>query len=263
MLRNNVLMLQKQGMEFSDAVSKLAGSKQSLEKDVYDQTLDISHDRDLAVAAQNKINQITSRLAQLTGNDKQEAMLEIQRLTLSIQGYKQAASISKQTIDTEKPILTQTNKMYDQASRLRDLAQFKVASLSQQADMYEKQRKSILAAQQALGAAGRILRGDPEQLAIVDQTIDYLNNEAADTIGAMSDFNRWSEKYLTDMDVQNEAGAAEADKMFATMESRLQLPSSVSSAITSPGTTPTATSLLDDFPDANAPTPVPVVVKKQ
>lgn len=260
MLRNNVLNLQKQGQEFSEAVSSLAGSKQRLEKDVSDQSQAISHDKDLATAAQRQIDKISARLSLLSGNDKQEAMLEIQRLTLSIQGYKQAAGISLQTIQAEKPILDQTNKMYDRLSRLRDLAQFKVASLSQQADMYSKQRATILASQRALGAAGRILRGDPQQLAIVDQTIDYLNNEAADTIGAMNDFNRWSEKYLTDMDVQNDASAEEATKMFAQMESKLQLPASVSSAVTGPDV-PAPSSLMDDFPDPNA--PISIAVSKK
>lgn len=261
MLRNNVLMLQKQGVEFGEAVTSLAGSKQRLEKDVADQMAAITNDKNLATAAQRKIDQFMARVPQLTGNDKQEVLLEIQRLTLSIQGYKSAAGISLQTIQAERPILNQTNKMYDQLSRLRDLAQFKVASLSQQADMYSKQRATILASQRALGAAGRILRGDPQQLAIVDQTIEYLNNEAADTIGAMNDFNRWSEKYLTDMDVQNDASAEEATKMFAQMESKLQLPGSVTSAVTSSEAPVGTSSLLDDFPDANAPLS-PVEVSK-
>ena len=143
------------------------------------------------------------------------------------------------TIDysAEKPILDQTNRMYDQLCRLRDLAQFKVQSLSQQADMYAKQRATILASQKALGAAGRIIKGDPQQLAIVDQTIEYLNNEAADTIGAMNDFNRWSEKYLTDMDVQTGANADEATKIFGALEQKLNLPSAVT-GVTMVGTTP-------------------------
>lgn len=264
MLRNNVLTLQKQGEDFNSAVSSLAGSKQRLEKDISDQMASISHDKDMATAAARKIDQIKANIPKLSGNDRQEALLMIQNLTLSVQGSKQTAGISLQTINSEKPLLKQTNMMYDQLSRLRNLAQFKVASLTQQANMYEKQRATILASQRALGAAGRILRGDPQQLAIVDQTIDFLNNEAADTIGAMSDFNRWSEKYLTDMDVQNDAFAEEATKMFSQMEAKLQLPDSVSSVVTSDvGTsdaTPVTTSLLDDFPDVNAPTPVPVPI---
>ena len=240
MLRNNVDTLRKQGAEFDKAVAQLAGSKQRLESDIQNQIQSIQHDKALSDSTDQKIAQLTAKAAALSGNDRQEAMLNIERLKLGKQGYLQTAGIANQTITAEKPILDQTNRMYDQLCRLRDLAQFKVQSLSQQADMYSKQRATILASQKALGAAGRIIRGDPQQLAIVDQTIEYLNNEAADTIGAMNDFNRWSEKYLTDMDVQNGANADEATKIFGALEQKLNLPSAVT-GVTMLSTTPDST----------------------
>ena len=240
MLRNNVDTLRKQGAEFDKAVAQLAGSKQRLESDIQNQIQSIQHDKALSDSTDQKIAQLTAKAATLSGNDRQEAMLNIERLKLGKQGYLQTAGIANQTITAEKPILDQTNRMYDQLCRLRDLAQFKVQSLSQQADMYSKQRATILASQKALGAAGRIIRGDPQQLAIVDQTIEYLNNEAADTIGAMNDFNRWSEKYLTDMDVQNGANADEATKIFGALEQKLNLPSAVT-GVTMLSTTPDST----------------------
>lgn len=243
MLRNNVDTLRKQGEEFDKAVSQLAGSKQRLEADIQTQTDAIQNEKNLCQAGMNKVQKFTAQLATMTGNNKQEQSLAIQRLQLQIQGYKQTAGIHLQTIKAETPLLEQTNRMYDRLCRLRDLASFKVDSLSQQADMYAKQRATILASQKALGAAGRILKGDPQQLAIVDQTIEYLNNEAADTVGAMNDFNRFSEKYLTDMDIQNEAGAAEADKAFGLLEAKLGAGSSTPAALPAPS--------MDDFPDVN------------
>ncbi len=242
MLRNNVDTLRKQGADFDKAVTQLAGSKQRLEEDIRSNTQAISKEKSLCGAAATKVTQLTAQLASLQGNQKQEQALNIQRLQLSIQDYKQSAGINLQTIKAETPILAQTNRMYDQLCRLRDLAQFKVESLSQQADMYSKQRAIILASQKALGAAGRILKGDPQQLAIVDQTIEYLNNEASDTIGAMNDFNRWSEKYLTDMDVQNAAGADEATKVFGQLEAKLN----------SGGRPPDPAPGMDDFPSLDS-----------
>lgn len=242
MLRNNVDTLRKQGEEFDKAVSQLAGSKQRLESDIQSNTDAIAKDKSLCASAGAMAEKLTGQLPQLAGNRKQEQALNIQRLQLQIQGYKQSAGINLQTIRAETPILAETNRMYDQLCRLRDLAQFKVESLSQQADMYAKQRATILASQKALGAAGRILKGDPQQLAIVDQTIEYLNNEAADTIGAMNDFNRWSEKYLTDMDVQNAAGADEASRVFGLLESKLS--TGATPALPAPG--------MDDFPDVSS-----------
>lgn len=242
MLRNNVDTMRKQAAEFDKAVGQLAGSKQRLESDIQVNLAAINKDKGMAEAAARKVDQMTADAQTMNGNRLLEQKLNIQSLSLSIDGYKQSAGINIQTIKAERPLLEQTNRMYDQLSRLRNLAQFKVQSLSQQADMYSKQRATILASQRALGAAGRILKGDPQQLAIVDQTIEYLNNEAADTIGLMNDFNRWSEKYLTDMDVQNAAGAEEATKMFSQLETKLN-----------PGALPaTASSTMDDFPDLDS-----------
>lgn len=224
MLRNNRDEMAKEVTVFEAGVSQLAGSKQRLETDIQTQKDTILHNKSLSDATDRKVAQLRTQAANFTGNDRQEAGLNIQNLTLAKQGYLQAAGIANQTIQTEQPILDQTNRMYDQLYRLLNLARFKVSALTQQADMYAKQRATILASQKALGAAGRIIKGDPQQLAVVDQTIEFLNNETADTIGAMKDFNRNSEKYLTDMDVQNDASAADAQKLFDQLESKLGAP---------------------------------------
>lgn len=225
MLRNNVAQLAAEAKEFDGGVSQLAGSKQRLESDIQTQMDSVSHDKSMRDAATRKIVQMQAKLESLINtNDKQQMQLDIQGLQLAIQGYEATAGIALQTIKAEQPILDQTNRMYEQICRLRQLAQFKVQSLTQQADMYSKQRSMILASQRALGAAGRILKGDPQQLAIVDQTIEYLNNETADTIGAMKDFNRDSEKYLTNMDIEKDAQGSEAQKVFSQLEQKLSLP---------------------------------------
>jgi hypothetical protein len=225
MLRNNVDTLRKQAQVFDTAVGQLAGSRQRLQSDIDNNNKEIRHDKSLVDAVDAQIADARSKMLTISDpGKKQDAQLEIERLLLSRQGFLQAATISKGTIDTEQAVLTQTDNMYAKLSRLRSLAKFKVDSLSLQADMLEKRRSAILASQKALGAAKMIIKGDPGSLAIVDQTIDYLNNEADDTIGQMNDFNDWSQKYLTDQDIQNGADAGDAEKMFAEMEKKLSAP---------------------------------------
>jgi hypothetical protein len=105
--------------------------------------------------------------------------------------------------------------------RLKDLAEFKIQSLQSQADQYDQQRKMILASQKALGAAQSIMRGDAQQLDLIDQTLEYLNTDAANTIGAMNDFNRFADKYIMDKDIQVGAASREADKLLAAMEGKM------------------------------------------
>jgi hypothetical protein len=227
-LRNNVLELNKEAQTFDASVAQLSGSKQNIENDIQQQIQLIQRNGNLEQAAMRKVGQMQQQMATLKGNDRQQMALDIQDIQLTMQGYEQEAGIAKRTIDAEKPLLDQTNEMYDRMCRLRMLAQFKVKSLSRQADMYSKQRATILAGQKALGSARRIIHGDPQQLEMVNMTIEYLNEETANTIGAMKDFNRDSGKYLTDMDIQNDADATAARKIFGQLEQKLALPDPLS-----------------------------------
>lgn len=223
-LLNNRDQMRDQLTEFDKAVTQLAGSKQRLETDIQTQMDTIRDNKAKADACDKQIGLVQAQIPKLTGNSRMDASLKLQQLQLGKQNYEQAGGISLQTINAEKPILQQTDKMYDQLCRLRNLADFKVQSLTLQADMYAKQRKSILAGQAGLIAAGHIIKGDPHELELVDMAIEALNSETADTIGAMKDFNRNSDKYLTDMDIQNDAAASSAQKVFSELEQKLALP---------------------------------------
>lgn len=206
------------------AVEQLAGSKQGLETDIQTQLELIRDNKAKADACEKKIGSIQSSLPSLTGNQRMEAGLSLQQMGYTKQNYEQAAGIALKTINAEKKILQQTDSMYDQMCRLRNMGNFKVESLTMQADMYSKQRKSILAGQKGLVAAGRFVKGDPHQLDLLDMAIESLNSETADTIGAMKDFNRNIDKYLTDMDIDNEAKASGGRDVFAELEQKLSLP---------------------------------------
>lgn len=205
-------------------VQQLAGSKQGLETDIQTQMDLIRANKAKSDAVDKKIADTQASLPRLTGNSRMQASLDLQQFGYSKQMYEQAAGIAKQTIDHEKTILQQTDTMYDQMCRLRNLADFKVQSLTMQADMYSKQRKVILAGQQGLISAKRIMKGDPHQLDLLDMAIEQINNETADTIGAMKDFNRNMDKYLTDMDIDNAAKGQDGRDVFAELEKKLALP---------------------------------------
>lgn len=226
-LLNNRDQMRDQLTEFDKAVSQLAGSKQRLETDLQTQMDTIRQNKALADSCQRKVVAKQAELPNSTGNARMQLALDIQQLQLTKQNYDQAGGIAEQTIKAEQPILQQTDKMYDQLCRLRNLADSRVQSLTMQADMYSKQRKSILEGQRGLIAAGHIIKGDPHELELVDMAVEALNTETADTIGAMKDFNRNSDKYLTDMDIQNDAKASAGQNVFAELENKLALPESI------------------------------------
>lgn len=214
-LRENVLEMKKRFEQFVQAVSQLAGSKQRLEADIDHNKSEIQRIKNLVDETNSQIDALKSKPRTMQ-ND-----LMGSRLTMQLQNYKTDMGFKMQAITNESPILDQTNDMYEKMSRLKDLAEFKIQSLQSQADQYEQQRKMILASQKALGAANSIMRGDAQQLDLIDQTLEYLNTDAANTIGAMNDFNRFADKYIMDKDIQVGAASREADKLLAAMEGKM------------------------------------------
>lgn len=214
-LRENVLEMKKRFEQFVQAVSQLAGSKQRLEADIDHNKDEIERISSLVAETNSQIDAITKKPKSMQ-ND-----LMASRLTMQLQNYKTDIGFKMSAIKNETPILAQTNDMYEKMVRLKDLAEFKIQSLQSQADQYDQQRKMILASQKALGAAQSIMRGDAQQLDLIDQTLEYLNTDAANTIGAMNDFNRFADKYIMDKDIQVGAASREADKLLAAMEGKM------------------------------------------
>lgn len=214
-LRENVLEMKKRFEQFTQAVAQLAGSKQRLEAD-------IDHNKSELERLKNLIDETEAQIAtRKKSPDTMQNRLTVSQLSMAEQNYKTDFGFKMQAIKNESPILDQTNDMYEKMSRLKDLAEFKIQSLQSQADQYDQQRKMILASQKALGAAQSIMRGDAQQLDLIDQTLEYLNTDAANTIGAMNDFNRFAEKYIMDKDIQVGAASREADKLLAAMEGKM------------------------------------------
>ena len=151
-------------------------------------------------------------------------------------------------------------------SRIRNLAEFKIRSMDQKADVYQKRHDSAKKTQAAMGAASRVFKGDPRQQALVNRTIDILNQEQADTAGAMSDFSSWASRFIADQDMRNGMVGEEADKVFAQIEAKLALPGMTESVATSTSVNEALQipDLLADFPDPSAPIalPVPTQTKK-
>lgn len=224
-LRTNILEIQKKAQVFGKGVEQLSGARERLSADLEQQRSGIQKNKQLAEATGRQIDSLTKMIdQQKTPQQKQDLQLKIQSLSLAQHGYAQAAGFQFQTIKTEQPLLDKADSLYSQLTRLQTLAEFKVSSMNQQADMLEKRRAMVQSTASALSAATGILKGDPQQNQLIEQAVAYLDNEANDTIGALNDFSRWSDKYLTDMDIQNDAAADEAMKMFAAMEQKLTLP---------------------------------------
>jgi len=107
----------------------------------------------------------------------------------------------------------------------------KIDRMKIKVDFYAAQREAILEAQKTLGIGIRLLKGDPEQLKLVDGAIEFLTDDAARTVGEIQEFNKMSDKMLLDIDVENSANATAARAKFAEFGQKLDNSAAAPSAV--------------------------------
>lgn len=224
-LREHILDMKKMAGTLATAVEKVSKSIQGLSDAVDKNKGKISEAHGSIVSADRIIGDTQ---AQLTGvKDPNQAMLvrtKINSLQLKKQGYQQTIGLASSSIDQESAMLDKARTMYEQLLRYQNLSDFKIQEFTQNADMLEERRKVILAGQEGLSVMQKMLGGDPIGQDLIDRDIEFLNTEASDVMGAISNFNRYSDKYLTDMDIQNGAAAAKGADIFAQLEDKLNAP---------------------------------------
>lgn len=224
-LRENIKQIREQVAEFSKAVAAIAGNRQRVIDDIAKQKAGIRKNANLSKSAEIEMQKLESAKEHMTDSQQiQEQELSINRISLARQGYGRIASAQLQALKREQPALESLNKLYDQLCRIRDLGTYRAEALSQEADIESQTHDLMANVKSAIRSGSKMLQRDPNQTAVYEQAIEYLNNDASDTLGAMSDFNRWAERSLTDMDIQNGAQAQEAFQMFAEMEKKLKAP---------------------------------------
>ena len=220
-LRNQLDDMVKAKSELDQTVQKFAGSDNKL-------TADINQKTALVQTLMGKADELGRRID--AGQFKNPDDLETAKLQketweanagLEYQGIQQLQELEKQTAD-----------MLEKFRHWSRVSDAKIDRMKIKVDFYAKQRAAILVAQKTLGIGIRLLRGDPEQLKLVDGAIEYLNDDAAQTIGEIQDFNKLSSKMLLDIDVENSANARAARQaLMAKMGSKLEESAAKPSAV--------------------------------
>jgi hypothetical protein len=208
-LRNQLDDMKKAKEELDDTVQKFAGSYNNLKSNIARKFAQITDFKAKADAAGRMLQTKTDPL-------------EHERIQLEQQTFLQNAGMVMQTQGQLQALADQTKDMLDKFRHWSQISDAKIQRMGFQVDLLAQQRDMVLAAKRTLGVGIRLLKGDPEQLKLVDGAIEYLQDDAAQTIGEIEEFNRYSDKLLTDIDIENNANAAAAQAKFAEMGSKLE-----------------------------------------
>lgn len=232
-LKNYLDDMKKGKEKLAATIKRLAGSDSILRTKIKDRKDNIQQLMAEATAAERMASTAKTQL------DKDRLMMKKQtneqKAGFLMSGVEQLGQLEKQTAD-----------MLDKFRRWEVATDAKIERTEFQVEYWADQRAVVLESQKALGFAGRLLKGDPEQMKLVDGAINFMIEDAARTAGEIEDFDRFAEKMLTDIDVENDANANRARAKFAELGDKLdadanrptaadQLQAAISGAIASPG----------------------------
>jgi hypothetical protein len=207
-LRNNLDDMKKAKFNLDQTLQRFAGSDERLQR---------------SIAAKN--DEITT-LGHKASKAQQMAAaatdpMEKERLSLEGQTFLEQAGMLMQGVKQLQALEDQTSKMLKTFQHWSQISDSKIQRTENKVNFLAEQRKMILDAKATLGVGQQLLRGNPEQLKMVDMALEYLEDDTSRTLGEIREFSHYTDKLLTDDQIESGAAADEAAAKFAEFNQKL------------------------------------------
>jgi hypothetical protein len=207
-LRNNLDDMKKAKYQLDQTLQRFAGSDERLQRSI--------------AAKSDEINNLGHKAAKAQQMAAAAAdPMEKERLQLEGQTFLEQAGMLMQGVKQLQALEDQTSKMLKTFQHWSQIADSKIQRTENKVNFLAEQRKMILDAKATLGVGQQLLRGNPEQLKMVDMALDYLEDDTSRTLGEIREFSRYTDKLLTDDQIESGAAADEAAAKFAEFNQKL------------------------------------------
>lgn len=207
-LRNNLDDMKKEKAKLDQTLQRFAGSDERLQRSIAAKTDEI-----------NTLGHKASKAEQMAGAARDP--MERERLMLERQTFLEKAGMLMQGVKQLQALQEQTAKMLSTFQHWSQIADSKIQRTENKVSFLAEQRKMILDAKATLGVGQRLLRGSPEQLKMVDMALEYLEDDTSRTLGEIREFSRYTDKLLSDEQIESGAAADEAAARFAEFNQKL------------------------------------------
>jgi phage shock protein A len=207
-LRNNLDDMKKAKYDLDQTLQRFAGSDERLQRSIAAKTDEI-----------NALGHKAQKAEQLA-NAASDPM-EKERLQLERQTFLEQAGMLMQGVKQLQALEDQTAKMLKTFQHWSQISDSKIQRTENKVNFLAEQRKMILDAKATLGVGQQLLRGNPEQLKMVDMALEYLEDDTSRTLGEIREFSRYTDKLLTDDQIESGAAADEAAAKFAEFNQKL------------------------------------------
>jgi hypothetical protein len=217
-LKNNLDDMRKAKAELDLTIQRFSGSDNKLVTKINDKNGEIT-----TLMAQ--ANQARKMAATTSDPDKAET------LKLKAETFEQKAGMLMDGVKQLQTLELQTKDMLDKFRHWSRVSDAKIDRTAAKVEFYADQRAMILDAHKTLNIGMKLLRGNPEDLKLVDGAIEFLADDAARTVGEIQEFNRLSDSMLTDLDIEGSANAEKARAKFASFGQKLEEDAAKPSAV--------------------------------
>jgi hypothetical protein len=207
-LRNNLDDMKKAKYDLDQTLQRFAGSDERLQRSIAAKTDEINGLGHKAQKAEQMANAATDPM-------------EKERLQLERQTFLEQAGMLMQGVKQLQALEDQTAKMLKTFQHWSQISDSKIQRTENKVNFLAEQRKMILDAKATLGMGQQLLRGNPDQLKMVDMALDYLEDDTSRTLGEIREFSRYTDKLLTDDQIESGAAADEAAAKFAEFNQKL------------------------------------------
>jgi len=207
-LRNNLDDMKKAKSSLDQTLQRFSGSDERLQRSIAAKTDEINGLGRKAAKAEQMANAASDPM-------------ERERLSLERQTFLEQAGMLMQGVKQLQALEDQTSKMLKTFQHWSQIADSKIQRTENKVNFLAEQRKMILDAKATLGVGQQLLRGNPEQLKMVDMALDYLEDDTARTLGEIREFSRYTDKLLTDDQIESGAAADDAAAKFAEFNQKL------------------------------------------
>ena len=207
-LRNNLDDMKKAKYALDQTVQRFAGSDERLKRSIVAKGEEI-----------NGLGRKAARAEQMAAAAQDP--MEKERLMLQRQTFLEQAGMLMQGVKQLQALEDQTSKMLSTFQHWSQISDSKIQRTENKVNFLAEQRKMILDAKATLGVGQQLLRGNPEQLKMVDMALEYLEDDTSRTLGEIREFSRYTDKLLTNEQIESGAAADDAAAKFAEFNQKL------------------------------------------
>ena len=214
-LENKVDDMEDAQKELNSCIAKEAGAKEKLESAIFRKKTEIGQNlRKAAEVDKELASGVDGRGVSITDDIKR-------KLSLNKKTYESSVSMIQGTVDRLAHQLEIITRLYNQLIRYSDYGDFNITIAKNQVENWKFEKETTDVSFSAYKAAMRVIKGDSEQERMAKMAIEALSDDIERKTGEMKDFAREADKYLTDMDVEQGAAAAEGEALLKEYEQKL------------------------------------------